>query len=332
MPTVTAFEPVVGDPLRTKVPLDHEGLFYRYGFPVRIRSNSAIPLNAAAISYGTSRQKFDAVPLDVRIIVAESSSPARAEAPIFRSQGNLMTLVIDAENFASLDLNTGFGFGWVTRATAETTDYFRQCFLDVITYCLLEIRHLVTIHSACVRYRGVGVLLAGFSGAGKSSLAYACARRGWTYVSDDMSVFRRCATTPVVIGHPQNLRFRESAGQLFPEFAGLKGTLRPHGKPSIEVRTESLNGFLTAEESSIDYVVLLNRQEFSGGTPLLLPVSYDVAWERLSSSLWAVQLPAFEERVEALRGLLKLPIYEIRYGALEPAIDLLETLAEGLKS
>ncbi len=330
MPTATALEPVVSDPLRTRVPLDHEGLFYRYGFPVRIRSNSVIPLNAAAISYDAYRQRVDAAPLDVRIVVAESPSPARTDAPVFRSQGNLMTLVIDAENFASLDLSTGFGFGWVTRTTAETTEYFRQCFLDVITYCLLEIKYLVTIHSACVRHRGAGVLLAGPSGAGKSSLAYACARRGWTYVSDDMSVFRRCSTTPVVIGHPRNLRFRESAGQLFPEFTGLKGALRPHGKPSIEIRTESLNGFITAEESPIGCVVFLNRQDFCGGDPLLVPVSDDVAWERLSSSLWAVQLPAFEERVEALRRLLDLPIYELRYGPLDPAIDVLETLAESL--
>jgi hypothetical protein len=135
---------------------------------------------------------------------------------------------------------------------------------------------------------------------------------------------------PVVIGNPQNLRFRESAGQLFPEFQGLKGALRAYGKPSIEIRTESLQGLITAEESPIDCVVFLNRQDFQGGAPLLLPVSEELAWERLSSSLWAVQLPAFEERVEALRRLLNLPRYEIRYGALDPAIDLLETIAEGL--
>lgn len=331
MPTAIALEPVVNDPLRTRVPLDHDRIFYRYGFPVRIRSNSAIPLTAAAISYSTCRQTHDAPPLDVRVLVAETHSPARTEAPVFRSQGNLMTLVIDVENFATLDLSTGFSFGWVTRATAEMTDYFRQCFLDVITYCLLEVRHLATIHSACVSYYGTGILLAGPSGAGKSSLSYACARRGWTYVSDDLSVFRRCSNPPVVIGNPRNFRFRESAGQLFPEFEGLKGTLRPHGKPSIEIRTESLDEFITAEESPVDGIVFLNREDFHGGNPALLPVSAEAAWERLSSSLWALQLPAFEERVNALRRLMSLPMYELRYGALDPAIDLLQTLAESLK-
>jgi hypothetical protein len=77
-------------------------------------------------------------------------------------------------------------------------------------------------------------------------------------------------------------------------------------------------------------VVFLNRQDFKGGEPTLVSVSTETAWERLSFSVWAVQLPAFEERVEALQRLLELPIYEIRYGALDPAIDLLGTLVESL--
>lgn len=330
MPTAIALEPVVNDPLMTRVPLDYDGLFYPYGFPVRIRSNSDITLKAAEISCSTYRQKFNFPPLDVRVLVSDSPSPARSEPPVFRSQGNLLTLVADSENFASLDLNTGFSFGWVTKATAEKTEYFRQCFLDVMIYCLLEIRHLVTLHSACVRRNETGVLLAGPSGAGKSSLAYACARRGWTYVSDDASAFLRESNRPVIIGHPHKFRFREPVGQLFPEFNGLKSTLRAYGKPTIEIRTKSLSGLHTADESTVHCVVFLNRQGFSGGEPELIPVSTELAWERLSFSVWAVQLAAFEERVAALERLLELPMYEIRYGALDPAIDLLDTLVESL--
>jgi hypothetical protein len=55
------------------------------------------------------------------------------------------------------------------------------------------------------------------------------------------------------------------------------------------------------------------------------------AWSRLSFSVWAVQMPAFEERLAALERLLAVPIYEIRYSELDPAIDLLEHyLAEHL--
>ncbi len=324
-----ALEPVINDPLLTRVPLPHNGVFHPYGFPVRLQSNSPIPLAAADVSWSTYRRKFDSEPLDIRILISESESPACSDPPVFRSQGHLLSIVADANNFACLDLNEGLSFGWATKATAQKTEYFRQCLLDVMIYPLLEIRHLVTLHAACVKFRGKGILLAGDSGAGKSSLAYACARRGWTYVSDDASAFLRNASTPLIIGHPQKFRFREPVGQLFPEFAGLKSTVRAYGKPTIEVRTQSLPNFKTADESPVDSVVFLNRRDHETGPPMLLPVSQEAAWKRLSFSVWAIQLPAFEQRLRALERLLQAPIYELRYDELDPAIDTLERVAEG---
>jgi hypothetical protein len=223
-------------------------------------------------------------------------------------------------------LHGGFAFGWATEATAQNQEYFRQCLLDVMIYPLLEIRHLITLHAACVMYRNKGILLAGNSGAGKSSLSYACARRGWTFVSDDASAFNRNAPDPKVIGHPQKFRFREPVGELFPEFQGLRSNLRAYGKPTIEVNTRLLENILTAEESTVHAIVFLNRAGYKSGPPLLLPVTPEEAWNRLCFSVWAVQMPAFEERLAALEGLLAVPIYELQYSELNPAIDRLESL------
>jgi hypothetical protein len=324
-----ALEPVINDPLLTRLPLAHQALFHPYGFAVKLQSNSPLPIEAADVSWSTYRRKYDARPLDVRMLISESASSACIAAPIFRSQGHLLSIVADAENFACLDLNEGFSFGWATKATALRTEYFRQCLLDVMIYPLLEVRHLVTVHAACLMFDGKGILFAGDSGAGKSSLAYACARRGWTYVSDDASAFLRAATTPRIIGHPQKFRFREPVSQLFPEFGGLKSTIRTYGKPTIEVRTQSLKNMKIADESPIHAIVFLNRRDHEGGPPRVLRVSKESAWKRFSFSVWAVQLPAFEQRLRALERLLQVPLYELRYDTLDPAIDLLESIAVG---
>jgi hypothetical protein len=325
MTTAPALEPTVNDPLLTRVPLLYDGAFYPYGFPARIRSNSPLALEAAAIGCHPYRKKFDHPPLDVRMLVSESDAPGCVEPPTFRSQGNLLTFVADSENFACLDLSTGFSFGWVTKGTAQNTEYFRQCFLDVMIFCLLEIKHLVTLHAACVMFDGKGLLFAGPSGAGKSSLAYACTRRGWTYVSDDASAFLRDSPRPLVIGHPHRFRFREPVGELFPEFLGLKSSMRAYGKPTIEVGTVSMGGIRTAEDSPIDCIVFLNREAHTG-RPQVERVPVEEAWKRLSFSVWAVQLPAYEERIAAVERLLEIPAYEIRYSDLDPAIDALEEL------
>jgi hypothetical protein len=177
-------------------------------------------------------------------------------------------------------------------------------------------------------YQGKGILLAGNSGAGKSSLSYACARRGWTFVSDDASAFQRTAPNLKVIGHPQKFRFREPVGELFPEFRGLRSTLRAYGKPTIEVNTRLVENILTADESTVDAIVFLNRAAYQSGPPVLLPVSREEAWNRLCFSVWAVQMPAFEERLAALDRLLTVPMFEMRYSPLEPAIDLLESVVQ----
>lgn len=328
MVSVSRPEPVVNDPLLARTPLDHEGVFYPYGFPVRIRSNSLTVLEAGERSWGTYRHRFDCAPLDIRVALTKSSSPGCIEPPVFRSQGHLLSIVADRENFALLDLQAGFAFGWATEATAANQEYFRQCLLDVMIYPLLEIAHLITLHAACVMHKGKGLLLAGNSGAGKSSLSYACAARGWIFVSDDASAFRRNAPELRVIGHPQRFRFREPVAELFPEFEGLKSTIRSYGKPTIEVNTRMLESFRGAEEGQVNAIVFLNRPAYISGPPVLIPLSTEDARNRLAFSVWAVQMPAFEQRLDALERLLAVPCYELRYSAFGPAIDLLEHLIE----
>ncbi|HEX4772969.1 MAG TPA: hypothetical protein VH351_19195 [Bryobacteraceae bacterium] len=318
------------DPLHTRVSSNCRRTVFPYGFPVHIRSNSRLVLEAAELSWGTYRQQFSLPALDVRCFVSDTESPACVEPPQFRSQAHLLSIVADHENFACLDLEQGFSFGWVTRNTARSTEYFRQCFLDVMIYPLLEIEYLITLHAACVMFNRKGVLLAGPSGAGKSSLAYACARSGWTYVSDDASAFFRRAAIPEVIGHPHRFRFREPVAELFPEFSDRTSSLRAYGKPTIEVQTATLSGLQTASGSSIDCIIFLNRYEAPSGPPRLRQLSAEEAWKRLLPSVWAVQLPALQERLDALQKLLDLPIYEMQYLEFPPAIDMLKDLTKTL--
>jgi len=328
MPATLNLEPIVNDPLLTRVPLNCEATFYPYGFPVRIRSNSRLTLDAADRSWSTYRQRQGGRALDVRLLVSESASPASTDAPTFRSQGHLLSIVVDQENFACLDLEAGFAFGWATEATARNQEYFRQCLLDVMIYPLLEVKHLITIHAACVQYQGKGILLAGNAGAGKSSLSYACARHGWTFVSDDASAFCRESPSPMIIGHPQRFRFREPVGQLFPEFLDMKSTIRAYGKPTIEVRTETIAKIQLADESPVSAIVFLNRPAYDGCSPALIPIALEEAWERLSYSVWAIQMPEFAHRLAALKRFLDVPLYELRYSDLDPAIEALQQLID----
>ncbi len=104
-------------------------------------------------------------------------------------------------NFYIVDLLQGFSFGWVNAAAISHRNYFRYHFLEAAALAHIVNRHAAPVHAACVERQGRGVLLCGDSGAGKSSLAFACARAGWTYVTDDASFLINGESERRVVGN-----------------------------------------------------------------------------------------------------------------------------------
>ena len=143
-------EPAIYDPLHTRVPFEYDALFYPHGYRARLRSNSALTLDAAKASWSTHRFQYDYHPLEIRLAVSASDSSPCIERPAFKFHGHLVSIVADRENFASIDLKAGFAFGWATLATARNQQYFRQYFLEAIVDSLLRVQHSVTQHSAVV--------------------------------------------------------------------------------------------------------------------------------------------------------------------------------------
>ena len=317
----------VSDPLLASTALPHRGEFYPLGFPVLVASNTRRVLEAAGESWGRSGKRFDERPVEIRCLVSKSAARDIPPDPVVRAQGSLLVSVADAQNFACCDMVDGSAAAWVTDATAADFQYFRYHFLEAMAYCLLDTLHLVAVHAACVSLDGHGVLLAGDSGAGKSSLAYACARRGWVYTSDDSSSVLRRGDGRTVLGNSRLFRFRESAGELFPEFRGLTNIRRANGKPTIEVTTDSLPGFRTAPDSQVEHVVFLNRRE--GGRAALVPLSAQEAWRRIFFDPWPPDLPMRAARHAAMKRLLGVPAYEMRYRDLDDAANRLEQLVRG---
>ena len=310
------------DPLGVSIPLPYHHVLFPFGFPLHIRTNELGIIRAAEQSWAAFSQRFRETPLQVRVLVSDSSTTRRPPSPVVRAQANLLTMVADSQNFACCDLANGFCFANLSKSALLNRDYLRYHFLEAAVHVLLDTQHLVAVHAACVVKDGHGVLFVGDSGAGKSSLAYACARRGWTYVSDDAACVLRRRPGRQVLGNPQNFRFRPAVSALFPE---LRGRVRVrNGKPSVEVRTESLTNLSTAYECTVDYIVFLDRRAQPAGPPRLAPVSEEEGLRGIFSSPWPPDLPIHQERLEAVERLLKARLFRMSYLEFDAAIDLLE--------
>ena len=321
---IAAAETAGANAVLSNVELPLCATFFPLGFPVEIATNSAAVLAAAEQSWSMFRPQFECPPLRVELGVSEDK-PTTADlppAPVCRIRGHLLTNVADECNFLACDLKHGFAFGWVTRTTAESPLYLRYHFLETAVLSMFSTLRATALHAACVAPYGHGMLLCGDSGAGKSSLAFAGARSGWTYISDDASYLPLDRNDRLVVGNSHQIRFRDSGVQLFPELEGRSITPRASGKPSIEVSTLEFPELITSDSACVEYIVFLNRR--NAATPDLHPFSREAA---LRWFLDTSVLHAGAAAEVAVRNMMDVEIFELRYTDLDWAVERLEQLA-----
>jgi hypothetical protein len=312
------------DPLLCEFELPLRAVYHPLGFSVEIATNSKEVLAGAEESWGNFRRIFPEPAVQLRIGVVEGGPEKCPPAPVCRAQRNLLARVADARNYSVSDLKQGFAFSWLTQTVVENRAYTRYHFIEGMSWDLLDSLYLTPIHGACVSMGERGVLLCGDSGAGKSSLSFACARTGWTFLSDDSCCLIRRRTGRVVVGNPYSMRFRVSAVELFPELKDRRITLRTDGEFAIELQTASLPEIRRTSECSIDYIVFLSRGE--PGPPSLLPFPKNKALEWFEQVVCYGEKEVRDAKKASLRNLLTAEVFELRYSDLDAAVKRLETL------
>jgi hypothetical protein len=322
MPMQEAVQTKRIDPLLCDLDLALSGTFYPAGFPLQIATNSPNVMEAATESWALVRQEFDTAPMEFRVVV-EPEGELAAE-PVFRKQLHLLSLVSDAHNFATGDSRTLSASFHLAEATAADRDWMRWFYLEAMAYLLLTQRYVVSVHAACVAYDGAGILICGKSGSGKSTLSFACARAGFTYVSDDSTWFLTGSEDRAAIGKPHQLRFRHDVARHFPELGGYIASAHPNGKLSIEVPTSIFPAVRTATRCPIRCLVFLDRE--GGGTARFEPMRYEDVIESLLADMpsYGAEVNAAQEKT--IYSLAALPSWQLTYRSLEDAIRLLSEI------
>ena len=303
------------DPLGYGRPLPLKFRYYPMGFPVDLATNSEDILAIADRIWGPfpATSHSNAATLRIAVDDRDASVPPVPSMP--RGQNHLVSIVQGPDNFAIVDIARSFAFACLTRDVARDRAYVRYHFLEPAVYLMVDAAHLSPVHASCVALNGRAVVLCGDAGAGKTSLAYACARSGWTYLSDDATHIVRGRADRAVVGRPFRIRFRESARRLFPELNRFTPERRPNGKLDIEVDTRAL-GLSVALESKASHVVFLNRQDHrhDKARATVEPFPRGDAPGRLQNLICYGDQRVLEEQNRALREFLRLPIVELKYG------------------
>ncbi|HEY7336893.1 MAG TPA: hypothetical protein VH639_18515 [Bryobacteraceae bacterium] len=217
-------------------------LFYPLGYPVEIVSGDEAALEAASDLWRSWPALFDAAPVKIQIEVHGGAAPCRA--PRFSAPAGSLRFSSDEMNFAEFDPGARCGKLSIA-ADALGSGIFRHHFLEALGLSALDAVFFTPLHAACVSRDNAGILLCGDSGSGKSSLAYACARGGWTLVSDD-AVHLAPGPDRIGVGGSNVIRLREP------------GAL-PTSEQTIEIDAAA-QGLRVARSAPADQCIFLKRR------------------------------------------------------------------------
>ncbi|WP_446742655.1 aldolase [Silvibacterium acidisoli] len=298
-------------------------IYYPFGFPMEVRSNSNEVLEHFTAMWGKFRPHFEADMLRTEVVLVDDGSTDCPPEPSHQIFGSWLICVADSRNSVVADLQNGITRITVSRGALRHPLYVQYFLLGLASSCISTC--LATpIHAGCVAFNGRGFLLCGDSGAGKSTLSYACARAGWNYVSDDASYMLSHGDRRMVSGNPHQVRFRPSAAELFPELLGLAVTPRAAGKPSIELPTAGMPYIKTADTACIDFMVFLKRRD--NGFAEIEPYSADAARLFMRQVLFGPE-PTLTAQHAAIERMLGARLVALHYSDLRLAIARLEELS-----
>jgi hypothetical protein len=309
------------DPMGFARDLDCMADYFPLGFPLRLWSNSDLVMDAAASSWATFPAAFATPQLQLHAVVETGAEELRPTPPDYRGRESLL-MITGVHDSAVCDHAQGFAFCRLSEATARLTAFTSYYYLEAIALHLLTQLYVTPVHAACLIRDGVGVLLCGESGAGKSSLAYECAKRGWCYVSDNESWLLRDHEGTVVLGNPTRIRFSDSAPELFPELRNQRAFLFANGKKSLALELNSRPEFTTAYRASISHVVFLDRSNATG----IYDVSKEETLQRLLSGVPVYSQPVRQQHEASLRKLARANTVRLAYQSLETGVALLGEL------
>lgn len=317
-------EPVeFGDPILAHTKLDRHATFYPLGFPVSVATNSEEVLDVAGEGWGWFPQRFERNPIRLKIAITAGEAGVCPPTPECRMRDHIVTNIADSGNFAVTDLSTQFSSIWATESAVQHHDYFRYFFLDSTAMSCISSAHATAIHAGCVALNDEAVLLCGDSGAGKTTLSFACARAGWTYVTDDGSYLVHGEGERTVTGNCHQARFRPSAEALFPQLRDREVMCRAGvGKPSIELPIEPGGAIRKSSTANVRYIVFLRRNvDKEELTPFPREVAHMYFWQTVRCMPYETS-----RHLRAIHALLEVQMFELRYNSLDWAVARLSEL------
>jgi hypothetical protein len=133
------------------------------------------------------------------------------------------------------DVDRGFAFGFISDVEAAHEEHLRSTMILSPFLWIATSRALTALHCAVVQHDGLAVTLRGRPGAGKTTLAYAALRQGFSLLCEDVAFAWKSGSGIELRGMPWHLYLKPDAVRFFPELGELEPLDRYNGESKILV-------------------------------------------------------------------------------------------------
>jgi hypothetical protein len=318
------------DPLYRGLNIRFRKRFVPLGKVVEVESNDPAVIEAALQSFARYGDAPATVQPEIHIQlcvdpVAQEAGPR--PVPLYRGLQHLFHISCGPVNFAVADLKTGSAFGFVSREMVCDTSLFRNTFLECLFHVLAVHQSHTPVHCAAVALENRAVLICGPSGAGKTTLVYACAKAGMHVVSDDVIHLEWSSRLQRLIlwGNPWRLRLIPDTCELFADLAGNLPQLGSDGGWYLEVDVP--REFPGQAQVSCEPAALVFLERTPDTTLQCTPMHPSLALERLKRDIVLDEQSVVQRHYALLGRLIHTRAYTLKYsGHPSSVVDMIRSL------
>jgi len=248
-------------------------------------------------------------------IVVNDSSDENAGGPHFRGMQHVVTASFGRSNLFVFDILRRTMSASVSAAIARDQRFWKEKLIPISLGVLGSAMGLVPVHCACLELDGDGLLIAGVSGVGKSTLSAALSQDGFNYVSDDWTYISRRRGGIVAHGTSAPVKLLPDALNHFRTLERHRLGKSMNGELAYEVDIAEAFGARVQRSCEPRWIVFLERSQAAGA--VFTPMSSARAKNYVNSSVERLPPQLFEAvamREQTIEEVAKLPSWHFQYG------------------
>jgi hypothetical protein len=275
----------------------------------RLSTNSQQLLDAARETFLLTRSPAGVVDFSMRFWVDGTPRYRRPwPKPYVRGLDHLVFAGFDENSSVLVDLRTRRLIGRFSSGLAADPGYWKTIIFPMLLSVLAGSVGLVELHGACVASSQGGLILAGPSRSGKSTLALALTVANFYFLSDDRTFCSLAHRKLAAWGLPRPLKLRREAASWFNDLRYQEPSAVQNGERvfCFEPRSKRISN---CEPRLL--VFLERRDDFFFQ---ITPIGRQEARLRIERDLLAESPGAIRRQSEAFDALLALPRCLLRYG------------------